>query len=141
MKRIAGIDYGDKRIGLALSDPSCFLASPFKVIATCRTPEETAKSILKELTSYEPIKVIVLGLPLKMSGEESPGSVKVRELAKHLEELSDKTIVFWDERLTTTQVERTLKEAEMSRKKRAKHLDTMAATMILQSYLDSPCNK
>ncbi len=65
----------------------------------------------------------------------------VRELALILEELSGKKVVLWDERLTTAQVERTLKEAEMSRKKRTQYIDAMAAGVILQNYLDSPCNK
>lgn len=141
MKRIAGLDYGEARIGFALSDPGRFLASPIKAIPTKKTLQETAKAILEELSAHEPIEIIIIGLPLKMSGEESPGSMKVRELGAILEETSGKKVVFWDERLTTAQVERTLKEAEMSRKKRTRVIDAMAASMILQSYLDSPCNK
>lgn len=139
MKRIAGIDYGDARIGLALSDPSQILASPFKTIQAKRTLKETAEMIAKEF-SLDSIEAIVIGLPLLMNGKESPGSIKVRELAKHLEEITGKKIILWDERLTTAQVERTLKEAEMSRKKRAKHVDVMAASAILQNFLDSPRN-
>lgn len=145
MNRIVGIDYGETRIGLALSDPGQILASPLKTIHALPTLKETAEAIAKELALYEPIEKIVIGLPLLMSGKESPGSIKVRELAKFLEDLTKKNVVLWDERLTTAQVERTLKEAEMSRKKRAKHLDVMAAAAILQSYLDHqkhhPCNK
>lgn len=137
-KRIAAIDYGDARIGLAVSDESHFLASPLKAIPTMRTMEETARAILTALDEKEPIEKIVLGLPLLLNGKESPSSTKVRELATWLEKHCDKTIVFWDERLTTAQVERTLKEAEMSRKKRTKYVDAMAAGAILQSYLDSP---
>ncbi len=136
MKRIAGIDFGDVRIGLALSDPGRIIASPIKVINTKATLKETASLILQELIPHEPVEIIVLGLPLHLNGSESPGSKKVRELASLLEELSDKNVVLWDERLTTAQVERTLKEANLTRKKRAKHLDTMAAAAILQNYLD-----
>lgn len=141
MGRIAGLDYGDARIGLAVSDPGKILASPIKAIATKRSLADTAAAILLELAPHEPVDKIVLGLPLMMSGKESPGSKKVRELAVILEELSGKTVVLWDERLTTAQVERTLIEAEMNRKKRARYIDAMAAGAILQSYLDSPCNK
>ena len=141
MKRIASIDWGEARIGLALSDPGQILASPLKAIKTLPTLKETAQLILSEFASYEPIEKIVLGLPLLMNGKESPGSQKVRELAKILEELSGKTIVLWDERLTTAQVERVLKEAQMRRKKRVLYIDAMAAGAILQSFLDSPCNK
>lgn len=139
--RIVAIDFGDVRIGLAVSDTSHFLASPHKTVEARKTAKETAQMLLVEFSTFEPIEKIVLGLPLLMSGKESPGSQKVRELAKELEALTEAPIVLWDERLTTSQVERTLKEAEMSRKKRSKHLDTMAAAAILQSYLDSPCNK
>jgi len=141
LKRFAGIDYGEKRIGLAISDPSRIIATPVKAIPAKKKLEETARDILLELEAYDAVEKIILGLPLMMSGKESPGSLKVRELAKHLEEQSDKSVELWDERLSTTQVERTMKEAEMSRKKRAKHVDAMAAAMILQSFLDSPCNK
>jgi putative Holliday junction resolvase len=141
MKRIAGIDYGKARIGIALSDPGRIIASPLKAIETKPILKETATLILQELATHEPIEKIVLGLPLMMNGTESPGSKEVRELAKILEEMTEKTIVLWDERLTTAQVERTLKEAEMSRKKRARYIDAMAAGAILQSFLDSPCNK
>lgn len=137
MARIAGIDWGQARIGLAMSDPGKILASPLKAIKTLAQLKDTAAAILIELSPYEPIEKIVLGLPLMMNGKESPGSLKVRELAKILEELSGKTVVLWDERLTTAQVERTLKEAEMSRKKRARYIDAMAAGAILQSFLDS----
>lgn len=138
MKRIACIDYGEARIGLALSDTTQFLASPLKTILTKKVLKETAQEILLAISEFEPICKIVLGLPLHLNGKDSPGSLKVRELAKLLEELSDKTIVLWDERLTTIQVERTLKETNMSRKKRSKYIDAMAAAAILQSYLDTP---
>jgi putative Holliday junction resolvase len=139
LSRVAGIDYGKVRIGFALSDPMKMLASPIKALATQKTLKQTAELILAEIKPHEPVEKIVLGLPLMMNGSESPGSKEVRELAKHLEELSGKEIVLWDERLTTAQVERTLKEAEMSRKKRSKVVDAMAAGAILQNYLD--CNK
>ncbi|NGX37362.1 MAG: putative pre-16S rRNA nuclease [Chlamydiae bacterium] len=141
MKRIAGIDYGDVRIGLAISDPTKILASPFKAIQTKPTLKDTAALILQELGEYEPIDTLVIGLPLMMNGKESPGSQKVRELAKLLEAICEKTVVLWDERLTTAQVERVLKEAKMSRKKRVRYVDAMAAGAILQNFLDSPCNK
>lgn len=139
--RIAGIDYGQARIGLAVSDPGKFIASPLKAIATKRNFRDTATAILLEFSTYEPIEKYVIGLPLMMSGKESPGSKIVRELAIILEELSGKPVVLWDERLTTAQVERTLKEAEMNRKKRTQYIDAMAAAAILQNYLDSPCKK
>ena len=141
MKRIACIDYGKVRIGLALSDPGQIIASPLRAIKAKSSLKETAILLLQEFSAHEPIEKIVLGLPLMMNGSESPGSKEVRELAKFLEEMTDKTIILWDERLTTAQVERILKEAEMSRKKRARYIDAMAAGVILQSFLDCACNK
>jgi len=134
--RIASVDFGEARIGLALSDLGHFLATPLKAIPGKGTMKEVAQAVLLALKEHEPIEKIVLGLPLHMNGKESPSSLKVRELKKHLEELSKVPILLWDERLTTTQVERTLKEAKMSRKKRTQHVDAMAAGVILQSFLD-----
>jgi len=136
--RIVSIDYGNARIGLAVSDPGQILATPLRAMATRKTLRDTAAAILVEFSSYEPIEKFVIGLPLLMNGKESPGSKVVRELAAILEELSQRPVVLWDERLTTAQVERTLKEAEMRRKKRVQYLDAMAAGVILQSYLDLP---
>lgn len=138
MKRIAGIDYGDARIGLAISDPTQMLASPLETIQAKPTPKATAESIALVLGQHMPIEKIVIGLPLLMNGKESESSAKVRQLVPFLEEVTGLPIVLWDERLTTTQVERTLKEAGVSRKKRTQYVDAMAAREILQSYLDSP---
>ena len=138
MGRTLGIDYGDARIGLSLSDETKFLASPLKMIRAKPKLEDTAKAIYEEISDRSSPEKIVLGLPLHLSGKESPSSLKVRELGTFLEQLFGVPVIFWDERLTTAQVERTLKEAEFSRKKRTKVVDSMAACVILQSYLDSP---
>lgn len=134
--RIAGIDYGEKRIGVAISDTSQIIASPLKAIIANKNLQKTAELIAAEFISFAPLNKIVLGLPLHMNGKDSPMSLKVRELALLLEKLFNIPVVLWDERLTTAQVERTLKEAEMSRKKQVRYLDAMAAAAILQSYLD-----
>lgn len=136
VKRIACIDYGEKRIGLAISDESQWLASPLKAILTQRDLQKTAELIASEFISFGPLEKIVVGLPLLLNGKESPMSQKVRQLVPYLEKLFNLPIVLWDERLTSAQVERTLKEAEMSRKKQVRYLDAMAAAAILQSYLD-----
>lgn len=138
LKRIAGIDYGEARIGLSISDPTQLLASSLKTIQTSPTPKETAEAIALILGQHMPIEKIVIGLPLLMNGKESESSAKVRQLVPFLEEVTGLFIVLWDERLTTTQVERILKEAGVSRKKRTKYVDALAAQTILQSYLDSP---
>lgn len=136
MGRIVGIDFGEARIGLALSDTTHFLASPLKTVLAKANLKETAQALWLALQEHGPIEKIVLGLPLHMNGKESPASLRVRELKKHLEELTQVPILLWDERLTTAQVERTLKEANMNRKKRTQYVDAMAAGLILQSFLD-----
>jgi len=133
MGRLLGIDFGMRRIGIARSDPSQIIASPLKTIQTAKSLPQTVDLIMQEL---EGVETIVLGLPLLLSGKDSTTTTTVREFGALLETKSNLPLVLWDERLTTAQVERILKEDKMSRKKRAKHLDTMSATLILQSYLD-----
>lgn len=140
MSRVLGIDFGLKRIGLALSDPSKLIASPLKTLYAAKTLEQTIVLLIKEIeelkSSKKIIDTIVMGLPLLLSGKDSDTTRTVRQFATLLETASDLPLFLWDERLTTTQVENILKEDKMSRKKRTKHLDTMSATLILQTYLD-----
>lgn len=133
MGRVLGIDFGTKRIGLARSDLSRLIASPLKTIQAGKTLDDTIKLILQELTDIEQI---VVGLPLLLSGKDSETTQQVRRFAHHLHTVSQLPVALFDERLTTTQVENLLKEQRLSRKKRAKHLDVMSATLILQTYLD-----
>lgn len=121
-----------------MSDPTQMLASPIQAVEAKSSLKQTAEAIALVLGEYMPIEKIVIGLPLLMNGKESDSSRKVRELIPFLEEVTGLEIVLWDERLTTAQVERTLKEANMNRKKRSKYVDAMAASAILQSFLDSP---
>lgn len=132
--RVLGIDFGMKRIGLARSDLSRQIASPLKTILAAKTLEGTVDLILKEL---DEVDTIVMGLPLLLSGKDSETTTTVRKFATLLEEASGLPLILWDERLTSKQVERLLMEDKMSRKKRAAHVDTMSATLILQNYLDS----
>ena len=133
MGRALGIDFGIKRIGLALSDPSQIIASPLKTIQAAKSLEQTIDLIIKEL---EDVETIVVGLPLLFSGKDSAITKNVRKFAAFLETKSNLPLILWDERLTTMQVERILKDDNICRKKRARHLDTMSATLILQTYLD-----
>lgn len=137
MGRISAIDYGKVRIGLAISDENQWLASPLKTIATKSNMKDTAALIIQELSEYESFEKIILGLPLLLSGEESPLSLEVRNLAKELKAIVSAPIFLWDERLTTNQVEKILKEANIKRKKRTQYIDAMAAAAILQNYLDT----
>lgn len=134
MGRVLGVDFGMKRIGLARSDPMKMIASPLKTIAAGKNLEETADLVVKEL---EEVELIILGLPLLLSGKDSDTTKMVREFATLLEKKSGLPLILWDERLTSKQVEKLMIEGNVSRKKRSAHVDTMSATLILQNYLDS----
>ena len=134
MGRMLGIDFGMKHIGLALSDLTQLIAFPLKTIRALHSLEQTADLIARELVE---IDTIVLGLPLLLSGKDSSITYTVRCFATILKAKSNLPLVLWDERLTTVQVERILKQDNVKRRKRARYLDTMSATLILQAYLDS----
>lgn len=137
MARIVGIDFGNVRIGVAISDQRHLLASPFKTVQAAKNHQETAKILAAELKEHSPLQSIVIGLPLHLNGKESDMSQKARALGALLGQLLNVEIIFWDERLSSLQVQRTLKEAQFSRKKQVPLLDKMAAAAILQNYLDS----
>jgi putative Holliday junction resolvase len=136
MSRVLGIDYGTARIGLALSDERGILASPLPCLKAGKSLEVTVQLLAQELAKHTPLRAIVIGLPLHMSGHESPLSQEVRKLKSLLESLCNVPITLWDERLTTTQVERGLKDAGLKRKKRSEIVDSLSAVLILQNFLD-----
>lgn len=136
MGRALGIDYGLKRIGLALSDPFGTMALPFTQLEAKKRPEATILALQEQLSDYE-IDFVVIGLPHKMSGKEGTLSPKVREFAQLLEEKTGWKVHLFDERLTSAQAERALKEVGISRKRRTQKVDMIAATYILQAFLDS----
>lgn len=134
--RLVGIDFGLKRIGVALSDPRQVIATPFLVIELSGSLVKTAIALKGKLAAYKDLGGIVVGLPLHLSGEESELSLLARKFAAALEEQFSLPLIFWDERLTSAQVEKSLKETSCTRKKRAQLSDTLAAALILQNYLD-----
>jgi putative holliday junction resolvase len=136
MGRIAGIDYGLRRIGVALSDSMKILASPLQTIETGGKPEEAVQRVLT-LLSESDVERIVVGLPLMLSGSAGSQAELVRKFIALLRNATPIEVVEWDERLTSRQAERAMQEGGMSRKKRAKRVDAMAAVLILQSYLDA----
>ncbi|TCS79700.1 Holliday junction resolvase RuvX [Pectinatus cerevisiiphilus] len=138
--RIIGLDVGDKTIGIAVSDALMFTAQGIETIR--RESWENDLRRLQELIAEYEIERIVVGLPRNMNGTEGERCDIVREFAKHLKEsVTDKEIVFWDERLSTVAAERYLIAADVSRAKRRKVIDKMAAVFILQGYLDSNPHK
>jgi len=139
--RIVGLDYGLARIGFAFSDEMKIISSPGRTIQSEKKLEETAKKIASELKTFEEeknclVETLVIGIPLRMNGGVGMQADEVKALADILQSLISAEIVLWDERLTTVQAERSLREEKMSRKKRSKVVDNVAAMLILQSYLD-----
>ncbi len=133
--RIMGLDVGDKTVGVAVSDLLGLTAQGVETII--RTSNKVAINRIRELVSEKDIKKIVVGLPKNMNGSIGPQGEKVLSFAKKLEGKLDVEIVFQDERLTTVAAEKMLISADVSRKKRKKVIDKVAAVYILQGYLDS----
>lgn len=134
MSRILGLDYGERRIGVALSDPTDCFASPLCVL-DARSP-----SLLKDirrLCREHGVGQILLGLPLRMDGTEGPAAVTVRTFAKKITGSLDTPVAFWDERLSTVSAERSLIEGGARRALRRSVVDKVAAQIFLQHYLDS----
>jgi putative Holliday junction resolvase len=134
-KRILGLDLGTKTIGMATADFTLSIATPRKTIT--RTKFQADAKALLEFAAAEGIGLMVLGLPLNMDGTEGPRAQSTRAFARNLEKLTIIPIIFWDERLSTAAVERTMLEADISRAKRADNVDKLAAAYILQGLLDA----
>ena len=132
--RILAVDYGDSRIGLAVSDKLGIIASPVGTIKSVgmRGDVDELSRKAQELTA----ELIILGLPLNMDGSEGERAEKTRKLGSVLSKVSGLPVEFMDERLTTVSAERVLDEAEMRWDKRKKVVDTISAQIILQTYLD-----
>lgn len=133
--RILGIDYGEKRIGLALSDVSNMVAQSLKVLKRNATSSWLAE--IKAIVNKNKIEKIVVGLPKNMNGSIGKKGKEVLTFVKVLEKGVKVPIVTWDERLTTVSAENVLRQADLSRKKRKGILDKLSACIILQNYLDS----
>jgi putative Holliday junction resolvase len=129
-----GLDLGSKTIGIAISDPERRIASPLHTI-TRKTFTADATALLAEANRHA-IAALVLGLPLNMDGSEGPRVQATRAFARNLGKLTDLPIAYWDERLSTAAVTRTLIDADASRKRRGEVVDKMAAAYILQGALD-----
>jgi len=133
--RILGIDYGTKRLGLALSDEDEILASPLPV--RMRTSLAEDLKFVSDLVVEKTVGAIVLGLPLNMNGSSGGMARAVQGFADELRRTCNVPVVLFDERLTTSEAERVLVQADISRKKRKNLRDGLAAVLILQGYLDS----
>lgn len=142
LTRWIGVDFGMARIGLSYSDTSKIIASPMATIDAEKKTAATVRKIMKVLQDHQQelryeIEKIIVGLPLMMSGKAGLMADEVRHFIELLQEaLPDISIETWDERLSSVQADRSMKEANMSRKKRSKRMDSVSAVIILQSYLD-----
>jgi putative Holliday junction resolvase len=134
-QRLLGLDVGSKTIGLALSDVSRTVATPLLTIARTKFTIDVKK--LFELIDSRDVGALIVGLPISLDGSEGPACQSVRQFAANLLALRDLPLAFWDERLSTAAVTRTLLEADASRKRRAEVIDKMAAAYILQGALDA----
>lgn len=132
--RLIGMDLGTKTIGLALSDVNRTIATPLLTIRRIKFTIDVV-ALLAIATEHQ-IAGFVLGLPVNMDGSEGPRAQATRAFARNLNKLSPLPILLWDERLSTSAAERTLLEADTSRKRRAEVIDKMAAGIILQCALD-----
>jgi putative Holliday junction resolvase len=132
--RLAGLDLGTKTIGVALSDPSWRIASPFHTIRREKFGLDAAA--LLKICADQNVGGIVLGLPVNMNGTEGPRAQATRAFLRNLTPLTALPIALWDERLSTAAAERAMLEADLSRRKRAEKIDAAAAAFILQGALD-----
>lgn len=142
--RSIGIDYGRARIGMSMSDERKIIASPLTTIKAEKKVEETVAKVAAEIKLLEKsgkvIDEVVVGMPLKMNGSMSTMTDEAEKFSDLLREALTCPLITWDERLTSMQADRSMREAKLSRKKRAKAIDSIAAVLILQSYLDGQAN-
>jgi putative holliday junction resolvase len=134
--RIVGIDFGLKRIGVAISNSLLSFAMPIGKVERVKDDKKTLQNLMHLLKEYKDITKFVIGLPLHLSGKESAMSLDVRKFATFLENETKIPVEFVDERLTSKTAEGLLREIEMKRKERKNHVDTLSATLILQTYLE-----
>jgi putative Holliday junction resolvase len=132
--RLLGVDPGTKTIGVAVSDVERRIASPVETIRRVKFTPDAEK--LLALAARHEVAAMVIGLPLNMDGSEGPRVQATRAFARNLERMGAPPILFWDERLSTAAVTRSLIEQDASRAKRADVVDRMAAAYILQGALD-----
>jgi len=135
MMRIMGLDVGDKRIGIALSDLMGWTAQGLKTLERRNTKDDLKE--LEKIANENQVHKIVVGLPINMNGTLGPQSEKVQKFAEALKNRTNLEMIYWDERLSTVAAERSLIQADVRRKKRKTVIDKVAATYILQNYLDS----
>ena len=139
MKKIMGIDYGDARTGVAMSDLLCSIVGSTTVVPS-RNREKALADIVR-LAKENTVGTIVVGLPRNMDGSEGPRAELCREFASLLEEATGLPVVMWDERRTTVEAHNILSQHNYHGQKRKNTVDAVAASLILEGYLNSQKNK
>lgn len=132
--RLLGLDVGTKTIGLALSDASRTVATPLRTLERAKFSKDL-EALQKIIADFE-VKGLVVGWPVNMDGTEGPRCQSIRQFVKNISAPLDLPIALWDERLSTAAVEKLMLEADLSRAKREKLVDKLAASYILQGALD-----
>lgn len=135
VRRVLGVDHGQARIGLAISDELGMLAHPLETVPA--SPIDAAAKRIAQLAREKDVQTVVIGLPRHMSGESGTAAAEVNAFAAKLRPLLKCDVVLWDERLTTTAAHRALRDAGKKTRNTRGVLDQVAAQMILQGYLDS----
>jgi putative Holliday junction resolvase len=138
MQRILGVDYGERRMGLALSDPLGMFASPLRTVHV--TSMKNACAELISVVAEVDAGLLIIGMPFNMNGSKGEMAEKVDKFIELVKKETDIPVKTVDERLSSQLVEKTLLAADMSRGKRKKVIDKLAAQVILQSYMDSNCD-
>jgi putative Holliday junction resolvase len=135
--RLLGVDYGQVRIGLALSDPDGQLAFPLTTYQRRQQAEDA--DFFRRLVEQEEIDRIVVGLPVHLDGREGAKARQARKFGQWLTAVTGRPVAFWDERFTTVEAESALWKAGLTHKKRRARRDRVAAQILLQAYLDAGC--
>ncbi len=133
--RVAGIDFGTARIGIAISDPGRSIASPYENY-TRRGPQQDARR-MRRLVEEERVTLFVVGLPVHLDGRESQSSSRARDFGQWLHEVTRVPVEFCDERFSSVEAEQFLLDAKLSRKRRKARIDMLAAQILLSGYLEA----
>jgi putative Holliday junction resolvase len=133
--RILGIDYGDRRVGLAVSDPLQLTAQPLATHLLSDT--ESDRKFFQDVVRLQEIEMIVIGIPVRMDGSHGSRAEKTREFGRWLEQAVGRPIVYWDERLTTRQAQGFMKDQKVRVKDKKSVENQISASIILAGYLES----
>ncbi len=133
--RLAGIDFGTRRIGIAVTDPGQSIASPYENYT--RRNERLDAERFRQLARDELLVGFVVGLPCHVSGEESQKSIEARAFGEWLSRTTELPVTFWDERYTSIDAEQQLQAANLTKKRRQARLDMLAAQIMLSAYLEA----